>query len=343
MSLHVKYENGNTREINRIVTHGGFFHADDVISTALVELLAIYEKYGARSIYDAARIRRAGNFWIYQEIQKVRGTSYNYRRRIISLPVPVYRTTTFEQDQKDRMFSENDLIFDVGFGEFDHHQKEARVHEGTNRKYCALTLLYDNLLDSNWFREIYNPELKTFERLLLDPIELGDTTGSNDNICIAVSSYNRNEESPRQLEENFLDAVLDFMPILNSWLLSMGDRSALYKKAADIADIRVNPITGEFFAVMEEQIQPSICSASIPQYVIAMTYPTNRGGWAVRSLDDLIDGSNVNRFLYPSELRGTTSEELGLMFCHPSGFYGTFTTKEKAIDFLNSIHFVRNQ
>lgn len=145
------------------------------------------------------------------------------------------------------------------------------------------------------------------------------------------------------LDENFLDAVLDFMPILNSWLLSMGDRSLLYKKVSEIADIRTNPITGEFFAVMEEQIQPSICSAALPPYVVAMTYPTNRGGWAVRSLDDMIDGKNINRFLYPDALRGITDDGLGLTFCHPAGFYGTFRTKDAAINFCNSSTLVKNK
>lgn len=356
MSLEVRHstEAGTSTFIDRLVTHGGFFHADDVFSTALLELLAIYQSVGADSIYEAAKIRESKGDFVrpaidvmhdelrHNIIKRASGRELLKNWQLNCLPIPVYRTTTYAKDDEcAKVALPGDFVYDVGFGRFDHHQKEPKVHEN-GRKYCALTLIYEWLVDSNWFSKIFESELKTFRRLLLDPIELGDTTGTNDAMCIMVSSYNRNEEDPDELDINFFDCVTDVMLILNSWLLSLGDRSALHITVNDLASIRANRITGEFFAVLEEQIQPSICSAALPPYIIAMAYPTNRGGWAVRSLDDIVDGKNINRFLYPEKFRGTPDAEIGMEFCHPSGFYGTFRTKERAIDFCNSKYLAKN-
>lgn len=77
--------------------------------------------------------------------------------------------------KEEPVYGDDTIVFDVGFGEFDHHQKYHKRHEDGS-SYCALSLLWEKFgleLCSNneyMYNKIY--------RAVIKPIEITDTTGA---------------------------------------------------------------------------------------------------------------------------------------------------------------------
>lgn len=77
--------------------------------------------------------------------------------------------------KEEPVYGDDTIVFDVGFGEFDHHQKDHKKHEDGS-SYCALSLLWEKFgleLCSNneyMYNKIY--------RAVIKPIEITDTTGA---------------------------------------------------------------------------------------------------------------------------------------------------------------------
>ncbi len=120
---------------NGVVTHSSRFHADDVLSAALLKISGI--------ISDVSVIQRVGR-------------------------VP--------QDF-------DGLAFDIGGGEFDHHQQDARVRPNGN-KYAAFGLLW-NAVGAEYIAGKYKTDIKTandaaekFDVEFITPMDLSDNFGT---------------------------------------------------------------------------------------------------------------------------------------------------------------------
>lgn len=76
--------------------------------------------------------------------------------------------------KEEPVYGDETIVFDVGFGEFDHHQKDHKKHEDGS-SYCALSLLWEKfgmeLCSNNGY--MYNKIYKS----VIKHIELTDTTG----------------------------------------------------------------------------------------------------------------------------------------------------------------------
>ena len=117
------------------ITHSSRFHADDVLSAALLKISGI--------ISDVSVIQRVGR-------------------------VP--------QDF-------DGLAFDIGGGEFDHHQQDARVRPNGN-KYAAFGLLW-NAVGAEYIAGKYKADIKTandaaekFDVEFITPMDLSDNFGT---------------------------------------------------------------------------------------------------------------------------------------------------------------------
>ena len=120
---------------NGCITHSSRFHADDVLSAALLKISGI--------ISDVSVIQRVGR-------------------------VP--------QDF-------DGLAFDLGGGEFDHHQQDARVRPNGN-KYAAFGLLW-NAVGAEYIAGKYKTDIKTandaaekFDVEFITPMDLSDNFGT---------------------------------------------------------------------------------------------------------------------------------------------------------------------
>lgn len=92
--------------------------------------------------------------------------------------------------KEEPVYSDDTIVFDVGFGEFDHHQKDHKRHEDGS-SYCALSLLWEKFgleLCSNneyMFKKIYKSVIK--------PIEITDTTGAQNPLSTFFRFKNASE------------------------------------------------------------------------------------------------------------------------------------------------------
>ena len=325
--------------IKDLITHGGFFHADEVMTTAILEVLATYQQFGAQSLMEAYEHRRDVDHilenvaWnVYRDLH----TDYP-DTAVFAFPLRICRLQNYEKDYPEDEQEPEDFVYDIGLGEFDHHQKDAPVHKGTNRRYCALSLVWARLMMSKWMEPINNGELKQFTQLFVDPIEEADTEGTKNALSLMVANYNRNCKDEVIRTANFCQAVSQFMGIIHEWFMTMAQKTMEYDHCREIADIHVNVVTGATYAIFPEDVQISVAAAVLPENCIAIGYPSARGGFAVRSVDDVIGGGKIlNRFLYPQDIRNDFSRIPGMTFCHPSGFYGSFTSKKYAVAFMES-------
>lgn len=92
--------------------------------------------------------------------------------------------------KEEPVYAEDTIVFDVGFGEFDHHQKDHKRHEDGS-SYCALSLLWEKfgleLCSDNHY--MYNKIYKS----VIKPIEITDTTGAQNPLSTFFRFKNASE------------------------------------------------------------------------------------------------------------------------------------------------------
>ncbi len=120
---------------NGVVTHSSRFHADDILSAALLKMVGIISNISV--------------------IQRVGRVPQNF----------------------------NGLIFDIGGGQFDHHQQDARIRP-TGEKYAAFGLLWD-AVGTEYIVDKYKTDEKTaksaaekFDIDFVIPMDLSDNFGT---------------------------------------------------------------------------------------------------------------------------------------------------------------------
>ena len=328
--------------IDTLITHGGVFHADDVVSTAILEDLAIYESLNLKSISELpGHEEMVNNEIIKISCKMMRATNEDLPSVLGAFPIPVLRFRDIFKEYPAEMIRPNDFIYDTGHGAFDHHQKDAKLHLD-GRRFSALSLIWDMLEESNWVSGINKADLEDFLTLFVTPIEIADTTGTQNALSVIVSTFNRDvsKSTPAEQNANFADITLQMMQLVNSWFVSMAHRAVQYEECRKGAEICQNRVTGATFAILSAEYQNGIVVNALPETCIAVCYPSARGGYAVRSVDDKIDGENVNRYKFPKIIRDTHSMIEGMEFCHPAGFYGKFDTLENAKRYLESTYLV---
>lgn len=149
---------------NGVVTHSSRFHADDILSAALLKIVGV--------IPDISVIQRVGR-------------------------IP--------QD-----FS--GLAFDIGGGEFDHHQQNADIR-ATGEKYAAFGLLW-NVLGIEYIINKYKTDLQTakssaekFDIDFVIPMDLSDNFGTKlypNTLSYLIASRNDAKFTPEQTNKMFV-------------------------------------------------------------------------------------------------------------------------------------------
>ena len=255
-------------------THGGKFHADDVFSTALLQILR-------------------------PDIQITRG-----------FVVP---------DDFDG------IVYDVGFGMFDHHQ-EPRECRANGVPYAAFGLLWQvlgpGLVGENQARLI--------DENFIQPLDLNDNTGEQNSLCDAIGFFNPVWDSDRNSDECFFEAVAVAKQIL--------ERQIESARAVNRADEKVRAA----YEASENGIVVLPCylpwkNALYRSDAYFVVYPSQRGGWSAQCVNDR--KTKRSKLPFPASWAGQPAEVIaqksgleGIRFCHASRFLITADTKELAIE-----------
>lgn len=238
--------------------------------------------------------------------------------RILKPDVEVRRVYALPED-----FS--GLAFDIGWGEFDHHQAGAPVREN-GVPYAAFGLLW---------REFGPSLLGRTEALRLDErfvqsIDLDDNTGCGGPIPDMIADFNPLWDSEEDADSRFLEAVELARKVLQNRLDAVRAIGRAYKTVkAGIKAMEDHIITLDVYCPWKPFV-----TKSPARFVV---YPSQRGGWSGQCVPFPAEKGGGLKLPFPAAWAGKTHEELAaltgietLRFCHNNRFLVAADTKEDA-------------
>ena len=217
----------------------------------------------------------------------------------------------------------NKIIYDIGMGEFDHHQPNAKMRKNGIR-YSSFGLLWEKY-GKEYLRKINCKDIDYAWKSL--DIELVETIDKIDNAQIEkeyLSNY------------TILNIIENFNP---SWNCNI-DTDIRFKEAVKFADIifqnEINSILAKIeakeylkqnykkfsnnYIILEKYIPYNdfIIEKDKQERIEFVIYPSKRNGYEVRTV--------LNRKIFPKEWHNLTEKEFytkyninGMLYCHTNG------------------------
>lgn len=217
------------------------------------------------------------------------------------------------------------IVFDIGRGRYDHHQKDSRVREN-GVSYAAFGLLWEEL-----GKEILGEELaEKFDEAFVQPLDNNDNTGEKNELATLIGNFNPPWDAKGGSDEAFFQAVSVAGMILEN-------KFERYRGNAR-ADQRVEQVLEEHNPKDRILVLPEFipCQKALAETEIAFViFPSNRGGYCIQPQKR--EYSMNYKCSFPSQWLGLEGEELvketGLSsagFCHKGGFLMTVGELEDA-------------
>ena len=228
------------------------------------------------------------------------------------------------------------IVFDIGRGTYDHHQKDSRVREN-GVPYAAFGLLWEAL-----GAEILGEDLAAqFDESFVQPLDQNDNTGEKNELATLIGNFNPTWDATGGTDEAFFQAVsVAGMILENKFQRYLGNERA-DKRVEEVlqvheADLKAGKIPAEQERIL---ILPEFvpCQKHLSETKIAFViFPSNRGGYCIQPQKR--EYSMNYKCSFPEEWLGLEKEELvkatGLEsagFCHKGGFLMTTGTLEDAV------------
>lgn len=217
------------------------------------------------------------------------------------------------------------IVFDIGRGRYDHHQKDSRVREN-GVPYAAFGLLWEVL-----GKEILGEELaEKLDESFIQPLDINDNTGEKNELATLIGNFNPPWDAKGGSDEAFFQAVSVAGMILEN-------KFERYRGNAR-ADQRVEQVLEEHNPKDRILVIPEFipCQKALAETEIAFViFPSNRGGYCIQPQKR--EYSMNYKCSFPSQWLGLEGEELvketGLssaVFCHKGGFLMTVGELEDA-------------
>lgn len=216
------------------------------------------------------------------------------------------------------------IVYDIGFGTFDHHQKAAAVRPN-GVKYAAFGLLWREL-GADILGEV---EAARFDAHFVQGLDADDNTGCGHALADVIGAFNPAWDSKEDADAAFMRAV--------AWA-----KTALEQKFALSAAMRRGDVVVQ--AALEKMKNNIVYLADyapwknvlIPSKAQFVVYPSARGGYSAQGVPLRFDGPAL-KVPFPAEWAGMSEEELPavsgietLRFCHTGRFLISTGTLEDA-------------
>ena len=228
------------------------------------------------------------------------------------------------------------LVFDIGRGQYDHHQKDSRIRDN-GVPYAAFGLLWEKLGP-----EILGEELaQKFDESFVQPLDINDNTGEKNELATLIGNFNPGWDSKGSNDEAFFQAVsVAGMILENKFERYLGNERADRRVEEVLAEHTEALASGETPAentnilVLPEFIP---CQKRLSETNIAFViFPSNRGGYCIQPQKK--EYSMNYKCSFPSSWLGLEGEELAsvtdlesAIFCHKGGFIMTVDDVNDAI------------
>lgn len=210
-------------------------------------------------------------------------------------------------------------MFDIGGGEFDHHQyNECRPNGVPYAAFGKLVRAFGGELG------LSDESLRAFQKEVVEPIDSTDNGGDPDPLSRVLSAFNSTWDEDADSTSRFWEAEAIAESLLRkeiNTLRSVDAAREIVLAAAEAAEDGV---------VVLEQYAPQDALQEVPE-ALFVVYPSARGGWNVQTVPTK-ENPMVGRMLFPKEWLGNPDHSLGMTFCHPGNFLASAETREQAIN-----------
>ena len=239
---------------------------------------------------------------------------------------------------------EDTIVYDIGKGKFDHHQIDAKIRDN-GIKYSSFGLIFEEYGIKYLEKLGVDKKLDVYNYFVKDLVE-GIDAIDNGIFPVIESSYK-------------VKMINDIIKLFNPSYLSNDDVNDNFLKAVDIAKIiityEIKNVYGKVMAsfkvkelldksdgpilVLDEFLpyEETILSSSKYDRIKLVVYPSNRGGYAVKTIP-ISSINKTSRVYFPKEWGGVFNKELekvtgvrGANFCHVNRFILTADTLESAL------------
>ncbi len=226
------------------------------------------------------------------------------------------------------------IVFDMGFGAFDHHQENADVREN-GVPYAAFGLLWREfgqavLIQMGCAAALAEDEALRFDASFVQPLDEEDNTGCKNDLASAIATFNASWDTQDSADECFEEAVIFATKILEKRfdrILSTQRAKTMVEEA--LAHMEDSIVVLPMYAPWKKVLVPSTA-----KFVV---YSSQRGGFSAQVIPIDLD-SNEAKCSFPQEWAGKTEAELPhlsgidtLRFCHKGRFLITAGCLEDAI------------
>lgn len=235
------------------------------------------------------------------------------------------------------MLNDESIVFDIGEGEYDHHQSEKARRPITDGyyfdkegkmqliPYCSFGLLWKE------FGSFLCNSLKSLakvDRDLVLPIDKADNGVESNTLSNMIAKFNpvwTEDESDSHRYACFMQAVEFAKMILNRYVTAANSETEAeaFIRTSEVIDSKVL-VLDRFMPWQDTVIN------SMPD-ILFVVFPSARGGYCVQTVPDA-PGSFNGRKLFPKKWLGNPDVSLGMTFCHTGNFLLSTETKEQAIN-----------
>lgn len=216
------------------------------------------------------------------------------------------------------------IIYDIGFGEFDHHQENSPVRE-SGTPYASFGLLW-----RKFGCDILGDEAGFFDEKFIEPIDLDDNTGCGNDISDIITSFNPPWDSEKTSDECFFEAVQFAKTILEK---KFEYTKSLMRGKSIVVDCYKN--SSDKIAILPRYIPWK--QALVDTDAEFVVFPSDRGGFNAQVIPKSKKDKEP-RINFPKEWAGKTKDVLfditsieTLKFCHNSRFMISADTMEDII------------
>lgn len=258
--------------------------------------------------------------------------------KIIKNPV-LYRTSNVPENT-------NAIIYDVGFGKFDHHGPNAKMRT-EKIKYCSFGLLWDEY-GKEYLKSITNSNIDDLHKVIEEKLVMQINGIDNGVFPTIIAEYELTDLdkiidmfNPTWDEEpNFDEAFLKALNIAEIIFDNVLRNEISQMKAKEIVLSKIDTVENNIL-ILDKYIpyNDAVFSSSNPKAkdIKVVILPSNRGGYCVKPITVSKESKEL-LINFPKEYFGLHDEELQKIsgiktarFVHSTGFLGTAETLEDAI------------
>ncbi len=229
------------------------------------------------------------------------------------------------------------IVFDIGRGRYDHHQKDSRVREN-GVPYAAFGLLWEELGGA-----ILGEELAAeFDEAFVQPLDNNDNTGEKNELATLIGNFNPAWDAQGGSDAAFFQAVSVAGMILENKFERYRGNERADRQIEEVLAAHERAVTSGETAERDAAILilPYFipCQKRLSETGIAFViFPSNRGGYCIQPQKR--EYSLHYKCCFPERWLGLEKEELveasGLesaVFCHKGGFLMTVGELSDAVE-----------